>query len=71
MIQSVTQSNGAITFGLMAPKGVKYQVQSTADLNSISWSDLENPVSGTGEMLTISFPIISSGQRFYRVVEIP
>ncbi len=55
----------------MAPKGVKYQVQSTADLNSISWSDLENPVSGTGEMLTISFPIISSGQRFYRVVEIP
>ncbi|MSU62813.1 MAG: hypothetical protein EXS31_10520 [Pedosphaera sp.] len=71
VFQSVSQANGVITFGLMAPKGGKYQVQSTADLNSISWSDLENPVIGTGEVLTISFPTIFPRQRFYRVVETP
>jgi hypothetical protein len=68
---SVTQANGVLTFNLRAPRGGKYQVQYTTALDSITWTDLGNPVIGTGDILTISDPITFSQHRFYRVVEIP
>ena len=40
-------------------------------VDSISWNDLENPVSEIGAVLTFSFPMSFSEQRFYRVVETP
>jgi hypothetical protein len=43
-------------------------LQHIADLDSITWTDLGDPVIGTGEILTLSDAITSSRQRFYRVV---
>jgi len=44
-----------------------YQVQSAASLDSAAWTDLGNPVSGTGTTNAVFDPAITTS-RFYRVV---
>jgi hypothetical protein len=68
VFQTVSHEDGVLTFRLRAPKGRMYQLQHTADFNEIVWSDLGDPVVATEDVLTVSDPITSFRQRFYRVV---
>jgi hypothetical protein len=51
--------------------GQNYMLQVSHDL--ISWSDIGDPVSGNGNIATVTddTPFASSDQRFYRVVQMP
>ncbi len=69
--ESVSHANGVLTISVRAPRDGKYQLQHTGDLASIAWIDLGDPLTGTGDVLTITDPVTASQQRFYRVVEIP
>ncbi len=51
--------------------GIQYQVQTSESLTD-GWRALATPVSGTGQVLSLSDPgAVARGKRFYRVVVVP
>jgi hypothetical protein len=48
--------------------GLSYQIQYKNDLTAPTWTPLGSPISGTGGFISISNPITSSTQRFYRIL---
>jgi hypothetical protein len=71
VIQSVTQSGGSLTFTWSAISNQMYQIQSTTNLILTNWTTLAGTNAATNPTMTISEPIGSNSQQFYRVVLLP
>jgi uncharacterized repeat protein (TIGR03803 family) len=71
VIQSVTLTNGTITFTWSAVAGQTYQVESKSDLTRINWRFLGGSFVATNGIMTTTDSIDSTSQLFYRVVLLP
>ena len=69
--QSVTLTNGTISFSWSAQAGQLYQVQYTTNLTQIYWTNLGGVLSTTSSSITITDATAASAQRFYRIVLLP
>jgi hypothetical protein len=69
--QSVTLSNGTISFGWSAQSGQLYQVQSTTNLAQNNWTNLGGAFSTTNSSITTNDSTTNSLERFYRIVLSP
>ena len=65
-LASVTGGGFALTWS--ARPQLNYRAQYTSDIGSGTWTNLGNPITSTDNSLTITDPIVSATQRFYRVV---
>ena len=70
-VQSVTQTNGMITFNWSSIIGNVYQLQYSTDLSSTNWIDLGGPITATDVSVSSSDVIGTDSQRFYRVALLP
>jgi len=70
VFQTVTSTNGRITFTWSAVAGQAFQVQYKRSLNQSSWSNLFG-VTATNSWATASDSITPDPLRFYRVVLLP
>jgi hypothetical protein len=70
-IESVTQSAGFINFAWSAFPGLVYQIQYTESLSPTDWIDLDGPITATNTVIAGSDNLISTSQRFYRIVQVP
>jgi hypothetical protein len=68
MFRNITVSGGVTELILNVPAGLKYQLQYTDDLNSISWIGLGDFVVAGADPITIVDSIDSSAQRYYRII---
>lgn len=66
--QTATQSNGVATFTWSLIPGEQYQVQYGSDLISTNWVNLGDAKTATNTTVSVSDPIGSNPQRFYRVM---
>jgi len=71
VFQSTTVTSGSITLTWSALPNFSYQVQSAINQGNPSWTNVGNPVTATGNMVSVSEPIGTTSQRFYRVVMLP
>ncbi|HWD17820.1 MAG TPA: protease pro-enzyme activation domain-containing protein [Verrucomicrobiae bacterium] len=67
-LQAVAASDGSIGFTWNAINDLTYQIQFTTDLGQTNWTNFDAPVTATDATMTVSYPIASDAQRFYRVV---
>jgi hypothetical protein len=51
--------------------GQVYQIEYKDDLNTNVWIALGTPITGTGAMVSVTFDLTASAQRFYRVRIVP
>jgi hypothetical protein len=58
----------AVEVTIPSEAGREYQLQCTSDLNSDSWTNLGDPMVGTGEVMSAFDSTRNAGQCFYRVV---
>jgi uncharacterized repeat protein (TIGR03803 family) len=65
--QSVTASQGTITFVLGTVPNHVYQLQSAPDLTSGNWSDFNSALTARGSTVTLTDVIVPNSQRYYRV----
>jgi hypothetical protein len=70
-VQTVTMSNGTISFSWSALTGLHYQMQYTTDLASANWTNLASAVTAIGATLTATDSVTNNPQRFYRLVLLP
>jgi hypothetical protein len=68
--QTVTLTNGTISFSWSAEEGQIYQLQSTTNLALNLWTNLGNQITAAGGTLTAS-DLTTNSQLFYRVVLVP
>jgi autotransporter-associated beta strand protein len=68
VIQATGQAGSALTFTLDTLPDHAYELQSTTDVSLTNWITLSTTFSGTNSTITISQPIGSNPQQFYRVV---
>jgi len=68
VISSVTQTNSALAFTWSANPGSSYQIQYATAAASTNWSNLGAAIIATNSTASVSDPIASDPQRFYRVV---
>jgi hypothetical protein len=66
--QTATQSNGIATFTWSVIPGQQYQVQYGANLSSTNWVNLGDAHTATNTTVSVSDPVGSNSQRFYRVM---
>lgn len=71
ILQSVACTNGMISFAWNAIAGQPYQVEYTADLTQLGWSNLDSVITTTNPTATASDTIGTNGQRLYRVLLLP
>jgi uncharacterized repeat protein (TIGR03803 family) len=71
VFQTVAATNGTITLNWSALTGLKYQLQSNADLSSANWNNLGSVITATNGIVTVSDIIGTNTQRYYRVVLLP
>jgi streptogramin lyase len=71
LIQTVQQSGSSFTFTWSATTNQMYQIQSTTNLTQSAWTTLTNSITATNSTMTISEPIGTNAQQFYRVVLLP
>ncbi len=72
VLQSVTQTNGTISFSWNAMPGQPYQVEYSTDLTATNWSVLGTPITTMNSTATASDTIGTDGlPRFYRVWMLP
>ena len=65
-----TQGANLILSWTAAP-GQQYQLEVTDDLAAGVWTQLDNPVAGTGAPLSITNTLTSPGQQFFRLRVLP
>jgi hypothetical protein len=70
-IQTVTESGGSITFIWSTITNRTYQIQSTTKLAPADWTNTSNVVTATNSTMTLSEPIGTNSQQFYRIVLLP
>ena len=66
--QAVTLSSGTISFSWSAKAGQLYQVQFTTNLNQPNWVNLGGTVTASNSAITVSLPVGTNVQLFYRSV---
>jgi uncharacterized repeat protein (TIGR03803 family) len=71
VFQTVSQTNGTITFIWSAVATQIYQVQYNTDLNSTNWNNLGSTITATNATAVASDSIGSDSQRFYRALLLP
>ena len=64
-------TNGLFSFNWSAAIGTNYQVQYTTNLASTNWNNLADPIIATNSTQSISDPLSTDAQRFYRIVLLP
>jgi len=69
--QTVTRLNTSLILTWSAVQGQRYQLQYKADLKSANWVNLGSQRTATNAIITVSDPIASNSQRFYRVFMLP
>jgi uncharacterized repeat protein (TIGR03803 family) len=65
--QSVTLSQGTVTFVLSTVASHVYQLQSAPDVTSGNWTNVHSAFRATGSTATNSDAVITNTQRFYRL----
>jgi hypothetical protein len=68
VIQTVQYTSHSLVFAWTAETNQLYQIQSKADLNLLNWINSGDPFTATNSVMTMSVPIASNSQQFYRVV---
>lgn len=63
--------DGNFSFTWSAQAGRPYQVQFKKSLSDAEWTNIEPPVSATGDSATFSALVSEAVERFYRVVSKP
>jgi hypothetical protein len=71
MLQSVTMSAGILTFAWTGLANLSYQIQAAADLGNPNWTNLGPAVTAPASLVTVSFPVTTGSQQFYRVILLP
>ena len=71
VIQTVVQTNGAISFTWNTVARFSYQLQYTTNLSEANWINLGGTNIASGSILSASDVIGSNSQRFYRVMRTP
>jgi hypothetical protein len=69
--QSVSSSAGTVVLNWGAQAGLVYQVQYRTNLTQTNWLNLGSPLSATNNAMTLSDPIGTNPQRFYRILLLP
>jgi uncharacterized repeat protein (TIGR03803 family) len=69
--QTATKSNTSLALTWTTVQGQRYQLQYKADLNAANWVNLGSQRTATNATITVSDPIGSNAQRFYRVIMLP
>jgi uncharacterized repeat protein (TIGR03803 family) len=67
---TAAQIGGTIAFTWSATKGQAYQLQCTTNLGSAGWTNLGGAVTATNYIMGASDGVGTSGQKFYRVVQL-
>ena len=67
-IESISGTAGGVVLIWSALEGWTYRVQYKSDLNEPTWTDLPDDVIATGSIATKTDSLISTPQRYYRVV---
>lgn len=65
------QQNGGLKVTWKPLPGRSYQVQYSTNLNSINWTNLDNPLTATNSPTSYTIQAGSDSQRFFRVVLLP
>jgi uncharacterized repeat protein (TIGR03803 family) len=71
VIQTVTQTDGSLSFTWNAVSGVAYQVQTTTDLQNGQWVNVDSIINATNDTLIASYAVESASAQFYRIVLLP
>jgi len=71
MFQTVSKSNNVINLTWATVAGQRYQVQYRTNLVAGDWLNLGNSLTATGSTASVSDPLASNAQRFYRVFLLP
>ncbi len=67
LFQTVSQTNGTISFTWNSVSGRTYQVESTTNLIPAVWNNLGSPLTAGGTALGVSDSTVTNAQNFYRV----
>ncbi|MGA2247258.1 MAG: choice-of-anchor tandem repeat GloVer-containing protein [Verrucomicrobiota bacterium] len=71
-IENVTKAGGQISLTSSAIPGRSYQLQSTTNLSSPTWTALGTNVTATGAIFSVTNPLPQGSQEFYRFkLELP
>jgi hypothetical protein len=65
---AVSLENGSLSFSWPAASGQTYRVQYKDALNAPDWTSITPDLTGAGSPLSVTVPVSSAPQRFYRVV---
>jgi subtilase family serine protease len=68
IVQAATLIGGSIAFTWNGIPGRSYQIQSTSDLSNPDWTNAGQPVPATGNTVSVSEPMGTGSQQFYRVI---
>ena len=71
VIESIVLADGTVTISWSAFADRTYRVQYKSDLNDSGWIDLAGDVVANGPVATKTDMLVSSEQRYYRVVLVP
>jgi hypothetical protein len=68
-VSALIESTGAGTVRVSwnSESNQQYQLQYSSTLTSNSWVNLNQPIQGNGSNTTVADPILTQGQRFYRI----
>jgi hypothetical protein len=67
-LQLIQLTDGSMNLSFHVAPGAACHVEYTAALNPPSWTVLTNTVADSNGLVTISDPVVCSGNRFYRAV---
>jgi hypothetical protein len=71
VFQSVVPSNGNITLAWNGVANVSYQIQSSTSVSNPNWTNVGAPIIATGGVVSVSEPMDTTPQQFYRVILLP
>ena len=71
VLQAVTMSGSLLTFTWSGVGNLSYQIQSAASLSNPDWTNLGDAVTSPAKSATISIPVTTASQQFYRVMLLP
>jgi len=66
-LQSLTLTNGTLNLAWSTEAGGIYQLQASASLNTLNWTNLGSLVTATNGILSFTDAVTNAPQRFYRV----
>lgn len=71
IFQSVALSGTNLDLSWSGANNFSYELQSTSDLSSTNWTTIPGAITVTNGVATVSAPIVSPTQQFYRVLQLP